>query len=256
MNIKKLRDEVMRAHKLAGDKAHRIQKQTGAEVVGSEFDPRRDVSKVGRYNAAQLRKYLSELDTFRDRGTQFVAGSGGAPIPKHLWTRYENLQSLYNSRSEAAFADISGVKLPGGGTIGKRETDLEPAKRSMLGRAANRPLGRIDLKAGQIAGADALPMLEKRLRGRLSEASTARAIGVQRFHMAEMLSAIGEFDLVEKFGELDDRQFSALWNYTDFADFISTRYESVKKMSTEEQTKTGNDIRRDILDQYEWAKSI
>lgn len=256
MNIKKLRAEVMRAHKLAGDKARRIQKQTGANVVGSEFDPRRDASKVGRYNASQLRKYLSELDSFRDRGTQFVAGSGGAPIPKHLWARYENLQSLYNARADAAFSEISGVKLPGGSSIGQREEDLEPAKRSMLGRAANRPLGRVELSAKQIAEAGALPMLEKRLRGRLSEASTSRAIGVQRFHMAEMLSAIGEHDLVEKFSELNDRQFSALWNYTDFADFISTRYESVKKMSAHEQSKTGDDIRRDILDQYEWAKTI
>lgn len=255
-NIAKLRAEVMRAHKLAGDKARRVEQSTGAKVAGSSFDPRRDPSKVSKYNARQLRAYQAELAEFRSRNTQFVAGSRGTPIPKHQWVRYQNVQQTYNKLGSWELASVFNVELPGGSTIGEREATFLPEGRAAAGRASNRPQGGVNLDAGQIHSADALPMLEKRLRDRMSEGSLSRAISAQRYQMGEMLSAIGESDLIPEFGELTDKQFSTLWNYTDFPDFLSTRYESVKNMSVEEQTKTGENIRADIREQLNWAKKI
>ena len=254
--VDKLRSEVMRAQRLASDKMRRLKKSTGANVKGSEFDPTRDTSKVRRYNASQLKSYLSELNAFRDRSVQFLGGSKGAPIPRAAWNRYASVQATYNKMAQHDFASVAGIKLQGGQTIGEREATFLPDERSAGGRAANRPKGGINIKPGQVFSADALPMLEGRLRSRMAGQYQFNAIAAQRIELGEMLGRAGLEDLRPMVGKMNDRQFNALWNYTDFPDFISTRYEAMKHMSASEEAHVSDEFRGEVVGTLKWAQRI
>ena len=249
-----LRAQVARAERLVGAKASRILKGTGAAVAGSEFDPRRDSARTRGYNATQLRSYLAQLDAFRNPKVQFVGGAKGAPLPKHLWQRYLNIQTTYGGKVAEELGSVADVKLQSGQTVAEREATFMPEKRSALGRSANRPLGTVELEPGNIASVKALESLEDRLRRRINPNHVDRTLKYQRGTMVEMLERLGESDLIKGAEGMTHKQFNVLWNYTDFADFLSQRYESVKHMNVAEEVRTSDEFRAEIRTTLKWAK--
>lgn len=255
-NLAQLRAEVMRSQSLAKTKMRRIRKSTGAVVEGTPFDPTRPADRVAKYNSRQLKSYARELEQFRRRETQFVGGAKGAPIPRAQWNRYQNVQASYNRVAGREFTQVESVTLPGGQTVGGREALFLPENRSAGGRASNRPRGNVSLRADQIASADALPALENRLRSRMTETYYRKTLKRQRFELTELLSRAGMSDLAPEVGKLSDAQFNTLWNYTDFPEFMSARYESVKNQSVEEEAHTSDEHRREVESTLGWARKI
>ena len=255
-NVAALRAQVLKSQRLAVSKMNRIQKSEGAQVRGSQFDPTRDPAKVARYNSKQLRAYNAELEAFRARNVQFVGGAAGKPIPRAMWNRYKGVQDTYNRVSGREFEQIARVKLPGGQSIGDRELTFLPEARSAAGRASNRPRGAVTLQSWQIAGADAIPALEKRLRSRMSETHYRRTLKRQRWELGELLSKGGMADLSAEIPKMSDAQFNTLWNYTDFPEFMSTHYESVKNMNTADEAKVSDDHRNEVASTLKWAQRI
>lgn len=254
--VDRLRAEVARAQRLAGDKMRRVQKGTGAVVRGTQFDPTRDAAKVARYNSKQLRSYLSQLDSFRDRSVQFVGGAKGAPIPQADWNRFASVQATYNRIAAGDLESVANVTLRGGQTIAQRENTFLPETHGARGRSANRPLGEIRTDSFQVASDSALAKLEAGLRKRMSASYKREKLGNQRLELAAMMDRVGESALKSRISELSDKQFNALWNYTDFADFISTRYEALKRMSVAEESHVADEFRGEVIETFKWAKNI
>lgn len=253
--IEELRKEVAKAHKRANAKVARVEKSSGVKLAGSEFDARRSIKRVRFYNKRQLESYLGELESFTDRKTQFVAGSGGAPIPKHIAARFENVQRTYNTVSQSLYDRVKDVVLPGGGTIADREATFDPKKRAARARTINRVMGQSTLQIGNVTGVDSAVKLTEMFMQRLRPSDQAGKLEMQEADVKELMKQVGK-NVASKFAKLDPLAKSVLLNYTDFTDTMSARYEAIKHMTAIQQASTEEEFEQEIMNVLKWAKKI
>ena len=81
----------------------------GVKIDGSEFDPRKDMSKM---NSRQLAAYSQQLERFTDRKNQFVGTRKGAPVPVSEWRAYKRAETSYNKATQRAYDKIKDTQLP------------------------------------------------------------------------------------------------------------------------------------------------
>ena len=254
-DINDLRLRVRKAHALAGKKVSRLKTHNNADIAGTRLDPRRDPALIKRYTRKQLESYLGSLDTFRSRKVQYATGATGNRINMGLWQKYKAAERAYNRKANERLRAVSGIKLLGSdATIGERDEAFKPVLQAK--GASTRPYARTVRDVTGIVDDDAIKKLTAQLQKKLSADYSQQTIVRQRMELADMLTSLGESDLIDLAGGLTDRQFDALWNYTDFATNVSERYEVVKSKNVTHDAATSEDFRDDIVEILAWAETI
>lgn len=212
--IDELRAEVARRQRAAASKIYRL-KANGVILGGSEFDPRRDTNRVARYNSAQLKKYLDDLNSFTRRNVQFVAGSEGVPLPKHRARALEMAVERVNRSVARHLSDIGDIKLRDQDmTIKQREATVEnPDIMAAKGQPSKRPMSMVDFEAKHVTSAKSLESLISGLNARLTSSYLPEELAKQREQAKQMFDRIGNAKWSERMAALSDRQFNALWNH-------------------------------------------
>ena len=201
-------------HRAATRKISR-QRAAGVDVSGSEFDPRRNLKTVARYNRRQLEGYIRTLNTFTDRRNQYVAGAGGSPIARSTFSQLQQLQDEARERARSRFADMRGIRQPSGMT-GDNVVAMRPGGRHMREFNSSVPEQMSDFSPGDIRGERGARALIRSLQTR----PRRRKSNVKR--LRETIQRDNEwsgnnFDV----SSLTDRQLEFLVSYTPFmASFV------------------------------------
>lgn len=236
----RLRREIEKRYKAVSNKINRTRRRTGAEVSGSEFDPRRDPNAHNRMRSPErMRQYLGELNNFMRRNNQFVAGDNGAPLPRHMFNTYKGgesqLKALQDKRDQA-FGDI---QTPAGWKVRDQEIAMPKAG----GHGKYGPYGRFDREAADISNANALRKLIDENRRQLNPNYVGSELDEGRRRLNVVLDYLGESqdDLRDAIDEMDDFEFDLFWFGFKGASGIFLFYELEK----ERQDATRKEKRQD-----------
>lgn len=228
--LAQLRAEVRRAHRRATAKVSRLRAR-GVEVASSNYDPRRNLGNVKKYNAKQLKAYQRDLNQFTSRKTSFEAGSGGVPLPKSLVEKYRKAEEKFNTIADREYARVADVKLPGRGMTVRQADKLDRPTDILRagGEAVNRPYDKVNRDLSNVAGADALARLTKQMSQKTRPGYKRTRLREQREELLEMLVTIGDHGMIEQAMSLSDDQFNTFWNYNvEKVNEISRDYEFMK----------------------------
>lgn len=267
--LRALRAEVRARHEAATKKVSRLRRR-GAELGGTAFDVRRDLSVVKRYNTKQLKTYLDQLNSFVDRSNAFVPGRGGVPIPAAKWREYTREERKFRRARLDELSSVGKFDLPGvgkGNTILDRYYRLNDKSRAV---GANRPFYELDRRSKDISSPEALDRLIKDMRKRNAPNYKPQKIKNARKELAEIINNLGSPTMTDAEGnkvtwksmvdKLNDYQFNILWNYTDFATKASSEYELARMRAMGREERFIESMSRDnetvIEDALNWAQLL
>lgn len=261
-DLAKLRSEVRASHRRATNKASRLRSK-GVEVRGTDFDPRRNPANIKKYNAVQLRAYQRELTQFTNRRTSFEAGVGGTPLPGNLVNKYRTAEKKFNTIAGKEYSKVADIPLPGRGmTVRQADMVDRPTRMQRAGgEAVSRPFDPVNRNISNVANAGALEKLTRQMENRTRPVYKSRKIREQREELLEMLTAIGNQDLIEQASNLTDDQFNVFWNFNvERVNEISRDYEFMKLRAAgtaEEFQERIHDSASDrISETLQWASQL
>lgn len=255
--LEELRNEVRARHRAATNKVSRLRRR-GVELAGTNYDVRRDLSKIKTYNAAQLKAYRDRLNSFTARTNGFVPGDSGVPLPSAKWREYKRLEQQYNRIGNREYAKVGETFLPQPGVkVRDRRSMLA---QSALGGAVQSPYQEINRNNRGITSEAALDKITEQMRTKTSRDYLPGEIAKAREQFTEMLKTIGNSEYINAAKNLSDDQFDTLWNYTSFATEVSSDYEIMKLKARGEQERAHEKIHKDntdvINDLLSWASSL
>lgn len=255
-DVNNLRDEARKRQKAVAAKIARIKKTTGADVNGSEFDPRRDASLIKRYNARQLNTYIGELNNFMRRPNQFVGGVKGAPIPRGQYLRYKQAEAEYEKARLAHDESVGSVVTPTGMTVRQNKAAIPET----TGSAVYGPYRKFDRNASDFTSANAVELLRKDLLNRATPDFLSSKIQQGRGNLKKVLIILGEYEYVDRIDKLTDYQFDLLWYGTTVAESVFMQYgiEKERAAGTRKerwQDKVVESAAGELGDVLEWVES-
>ena len=221
--VERLRQEARARRRAVTDKIGRQRRNNGANVAGSEFDPRRDPNVIKSYNGPQLRRYIAQMNAFMSRSNQFVGGDNGAPLPRSAVREYQRRVSQFQSQGEARMAGMADIEI---GPLGKTVSEFRQGRAMRVRNAVvNSPYGSTIKDVGGIPSAKALDMLNKSMKDKLDSGFVPSKVKEGRSQLISALSIMGENEFIDKVNELSDYQFEVLWFGTSFADTAFLKYD-------------------------------
>ena len=255
-DLDRLRAELKKKRQAVTNKINRVQKNTGAKVGGSEFDPRRRAGIEKNYNAKQLQSHLAELKDFMRRGNQFVALSGGAPATKGEWYVYKRREEAQAAAREAYQAVQAKIETPSGYTaLQNKQNAVEGPNAIVQG-----PYRQVNRNPSDIASRSALGKLSDDLLKQIKPDYLTDRIGAGRENLYKALLIMGNDDEMARLTYLSDEQFDAFWFGTNIAESVFMKYNlehNSKDDSRKEswQAKAIADAAEDLGEYITWAES-
>jgi hypothetical protein len=258
--LEQLRALARKRHKAATRKISRLNHAKDVEISGSKFDPRRDLAGLKRYNKAQIMKYIQRLDSFLERGNQFVGDAQKRPIPAKEWQQYKQTERRYNAGVTDLYSDIKNVRLPDGRTIDERQRTIK-ADHPLAGNPSVKvPHSPVVREPWNIASPDKLKGLIKDLKYKMTPAYDKKQLAQDREELKKIMAVIKDPELEATINSLSAKQFNVLWNYTTFATAASLMYEIIQAQLTKhDQAWHAKEIRdsfEEATNLVGWAKTI
>lgn len=269
MNEKdRLRQEIAKAHKSVSNKINRIQRQTGAKVAGSNFDPRKATGAENRMRSeSNMREHLARLNEFMSPANQFVSGQRGAPLRKgyflNIYKKNEQAVEAVRQQRDKAMGDI---QTPTGLSIRQQKSAIPEAG----GSSVHGPYKKFDRQASAIKSMDALEKLNADMVNKLKPGYIADAIDKGRENIQTVADIIGNSTVMDGYvddegeshfgiNDLTDDEFDKVWFGTNFADRLFLYYELAKERlegthKERKQDKVIEDQFAGIHDLIDWAK--
>ena len=240
--------EAMNKTTRSGAKISRIRSRNGAEVGGTEFDPRVSREKIRHYNSRQLESYIERQNRFLRRQVQFVPLYGGAPLPANEWKQYKRAEREVNKQRGDKLSEVSGIVLPGQKeekwrkpkTIGDFIAEQGKSKLSYYDSSDSmtKPIKKNNI---EFTSRESVAKMMNFLKEQRTTKWQAEAGARSDYSSTAMLGYIGSERLNKKMGKLSPSQLDTLWNYTHFAAHLSLWYEEQKLKDN------GHDYNDDIL---------
>lgn len=228
--LERLRNEVAKRRQAATNKINRTRRQSGANIAGSQFDPRRNAGVESRYNRQQLRNYLVQLNDFMRRGNQFVSGSGGAPLPRGKFNAYKKLEAEQNAIRIEHDKRMGSIQTPTGMSIAGNKEMLHQGQ----GQAVYGPYRKFDRASTDIPSVTALEKLRRDMVSRVSSNFLPNRIQQGKENLKKALLVIGETQYMEQIDALNDFQFDAFWYGTNVAEAVFMQYGMQTERNAEE----------------------
>lgn len=279
-NIKALRAQVKARQVAVSRKINRLEKQhDGLQLMGSRFDPRRETSRIDRYNTAQLQAQLARLNGFMDRRTQFVSGAHGVPMRKQEWERrVASLQRRANRAKRAMKNKYAGVFVDESGmTVAQRQATMDSDRKLAGNPAVQRPWTETNYEPKNVTGESSMRILEKALRKQIGKQYEADKIAEARKQAMQMLRGIktvlpkrsnlraGDEDvtypeLKRALNNLTNGQFAAMFFGSTFATALSLEYELTQALLSGKHKAFHNDLMTasaaEVVRQINWARDL
>ena len=242
--ISQLRKAARRRHQAATRKISRLNRENDFALSGTEYDPRRELSKIKRYNERQLTAYVAKLDRFMARGTQFVPDAHNRPVPKAAFDPYKTLERKYNQKVKRGFERIADLPMPpietpqgmvSTETIRDRMAKVTPQHRQAARNAVNAPYMPPSRESKNFKNARAMEKMAEAIRDRLAPDYAAKMLKKDREVFEKMFDDIGRPDLKAMGQALSDKQFQVAWNYMGLADAVKLPYEQARKRLMSDQ---------------------
>ena len=225
--VERLRNEVKRRRQAVGNKIARTRRVSGANVAGSEFDPRRDPEVIKRYNTPQLRRYLADLNGFMARKNQFAAGDGGAPLPRNEVRVYEAKVDRFRNAGQRHMDTIGKQFIrPIGVTVEQFYGDRTKNRRLAT---VNTPYGSAVKSVKGITSHKALKELEKKIDEMNSENFLGEKLAQGRRNVRKALDIMGRQEDIATIDTLSDYQFDVLWFGSPFAEIVFSNYDIIQE---------------------------
>lgn len=256
MDINSLRAEVERRQKAANAKISRLRRK-GVQLAGSEFDVRRDPSRIGRYNTRQLESYLGQLNDFTHRRNQFVAGSEGTPIRAHVFNHAMRTATEYNSFVKARESSIADTQVP---NTGMNIAELGQARGKSAKGGPGRPFTIEQREAFEFVNEARLKDWRNSLEAKMRPGYLEGKLSMQRDQMLKAVTNFGDKELLDQASRLTDEQLDTLWNYTNAPQDLFSGYHHQKLLAAgladETDSNIHDDAAGDVRDWLSWAESL
>lgn len=227
--LERLRAEVRKLRQRSTKKAGRLRREKGVQLQGSKYDPRRAVGAEKRLNRNQLNSYISRLETFNSRGTQYGAIGAGVPVPQKKLDRFREAQSEFNRTRGRLGRNVSRVRVQGASeTVGEASRLMVAGGR---GYKSNSLLARSNLPASNIVNEKALDKFSRTFEQRASEAGQRRDLRKARLTLDRMAQFTQDSDrLRDRLKNLSDDQVLALYSDNQFMNQMALVIDSDKDM--------------------------
>lgn len=224
-DAKRLRAEVEKKIKAVNNKIARTKRTTGANIAGSEFDPRRRKGVERNYNAKQLSTYLAQLNDFMRRPNQFVAGTHGAPLPRGYFLGvYKKNEAAVEANRIARDETIGAITTPIGWTISEFQQLAKTGGASRYG-----PHQAFNRSPSDIKDFASLQKLNKQMLKRLKTDYIPSEIAKGKSSVMQVAEYLGDENIASEIGNLSDYQFDLIWFGTTFAARLFMYYELEKE---------------------------
>lgn len=208
--VNRLRAEYNRVRRNVGSKISRVKKSTGANVAGSEYDPRKPVGAEKRMNSNQLRSAISRMQEFNRPLNKFVALQGGKPVPAKMVAPFKRKVNELNSRREQFSKRLDSEPFPG-----MSRTPKEFQSQYAHGRGMDNGFSGIFDKVSEdvsgITSLKALKRLEAHVDKQLRPENFKEILELGKRQMSNMLDIVGQHENADNLRELSDYQFAMLW---------------------------------------------
>lgn len=212
-------------HRAANNKVSRLKNDKGVIIAGSDYDPRRNLTAIKRYNKTQLNAYINQLNAFTGRKTQFVSGVEGQPLSAAKWSEYKAAENAYNQIAGKYMKSIGDIVIPGSGlTVAQREAAMRNTMFGVDKSASNRRFSPRDRNPSNVNGDKALDTLIKEMRVKSTRKYSRQETARGRYEAQKMLDALGDARLSASLRNTDDDAFNLLWHHTSFANDLSEDY--------------------------------
>lgn len=259
MRINDLRANALAMQRKANAKVSR-NKSKGVELAGTRFDPREKQGFIANATSKQLRNYVEELNTFLDRGQQFVGDRTGAPIHVSQWRYYKQVEKKRNAKVKADNDLVANIFIQESGlTAGERHALMDKTRNNNNNPTVNHDWRPIDRSPANINGGPrSLTKLTDVLKKTThSDYNNNEAI-IGRQTIAKMAARLNAPELKKAVEGLSQQQFWFLWKNTKFAGDLAEPYHEL--MATGEMQASDNDaIAQNLnmaLRQAKWANKL
>ena len=258
--IAALRAEAIRKHRNATRKISRLRANRDVELAGTQFDPRRSLSKVRKYNSRQLKVYVAELEKFTSRDVSFVRGSKGRVLSGQLWKEYQKAERKLHAVFQSQFDRYKSLKLPNSDeNIEQRMYKMRPQHRAMADLAVHSMFDPTKRSSRGMMSDEAIKRLTKETIAKTAPEYISKRVASEREQAAHMLDIVGDEELARKISDLSDEQFLVMFEYTGFAASLSLNYE-IAMMATMKRQAWHDRIANDQLDNAReyarWASGL
>lgn len=258
--IARLRAEARQRHRAATRKVSRLKNNVGVNVAGTEYDPRRDLSKVKSYTAKQLSAYIAELNGFVSRSRQYVPDVAARPIPKTVFGEYKAVERAYNAMVNASTDDVKDIRLPSGMTIGERRAMLRANHPFAGNPSVRRPNQPVVRDSSEITSIDAMKKLVDNMRKQMTPKFRREELKRSREELSKIMDVINQPEVNKDINSLSARQFAILWNDSAFAEAASLQYELIMQRMTGKEQAWHSDVIetkfKEAVELVKWAKNI
>jgi len=262
---KKLREEVKKAHKRAGDKVSRTKRFHNIDISGTSMDPRLPMSEVNKLNAKGLRAYNNSISSFLQRNVQFAKGARDTVIDYSFWNRkFIPVQNKYNKFVEARRAEVDKIQLVQRETDSPKETVGQRRERVnkvqnggpayAVGDILNDPYATVHYKPGFVKGNEAMKKIMESMEYKMSPEYQRKMIEEDRNTVDKALDKMGLSDLKEAFSILSDKQFDILFNESTFAETFFPRYIQMQSSMGQLDDEEIQDKREDTMVDIDWVR--
>lgn len=225
--IQELRAYAIKRQRAVTNKISRTRRVNGAELSGTEYDPRKQREDIAKMNRRQLQSTINSYDRFTSRSTQFYGDAERRPITRNQWDRYKAAEARYNAASEARFAPFKDTTVPGRNmTAAAYRASSRSEFPGMADAAVNDPYGTLNRAPGNIASVKRLDKLIADMKKRSTARDYRERLDSSRDIADQMLTRIGNDDMAVDVSKLSSKQFEWLWNVSPFAKSASLRYHS------------------------------
>lgn len=232
--IQRLRQLASQRHRAASQKVSRLRKKD-VEIAGTRLDPRREPALLKRYTEKQLKSYISKLDSFVSRETNFVRGAGKATLDANLYKTYKRLESAVNRKNAAPYESVKGIFLTSAGMTVEQSMGTKPVHPTTGNPSSRAPHIPIQKSPKSFPNDKQLRKAMKDLQTKLASDYTDKMIARDKRITSKFLRTIGKInksaDLKEvrkDYKDLTPGQFAFMWNYTKFSEISSFDYEIAK----------------------------
>lgn len=254
------RVEARKRHNAANRKASRL-RSMGVEINGTQIDPRRSLKTVGRYNRKQLEAYISRLNAFTSRGTQYVPTAQNYPADRSRWEEYKRLESLLRQKAQKQMSKVGKHKLPNGMlTVEERLRAMSPTFPSFMEFSATSPNKVPNLSSRDLQGPDALEKMIESVKRKLKRDYYPSLVKTGRDSARKMLNEIGQTGIADKLDSLTDKQFEILWTYSPFTANLNLNYQYARALTSRNVQAMDDAVLTDALDEakelVEWVSTI
>ena len=251
-----LRAEVRTLEARARRKVGRLRRQNNIDLTGSRNDPLR-TADIGRYTQRQLENYRQSLTLFNSRGTQFYGDAYGKPITSTTWERYRKAERRYNREKDAFFSQFAKLKTPYGETLSDRMKRVTPNRPGLVAEV-NSPYADVRRASRAFTSEKRVKELAIYMEGQVGEEAWSNRLRDARSQFKEMAKLTGNTGILREVGKLNDKQFAALWFYTNFTQSFAQHYETFKLLLGSKDSKwltaIYHDSQREALREVPHAK--